>query len=367
MTVNKKILIATGIYPPDIGGPASYSLALFEELPKKGINVDVLSFGEVRYLPKIIRHFVYFVKTILRARGCDAVYAQDPVSVGLPAMVASKFLRKKFVLKIVGDYAWEQGVSRFQVKDLLDEFSKKRGGYGLFVFILKYIETKVAERADKIIVPSKYLKQIVSNWGIDKNKITVVYNSFDGEIKADIEETKRERIILSAGRLVPWKGFLVLVALMPRLIKHFPDIKLIIAGEGKERRKLEMAIKELGLESSVFLAGALSQEKLFKYIKSASVFVLNTAYEGFSHQLLEVMALGTPIVTTDIGGNPEVIESEKNGILVGLDDKEAIIRSVEKILLNEAFSGELVSNAKATVSLFNRERMLNETIKALNI
>jgi glycosyltransferase involved in cell wall biosynthesis len=360
-----KILIATGIYPPDIGGPASYSKALFDELPKKGIEALVLSFGEVRHYPKVIRHFAYFFKTISRARGCDIIYAQDPVSVGLPAVVAAKILRKKFILKVVGDYAWEQGVSRFEVKDLLDEFSRKFGGYGLAVFILKRIETYVAKRAEKIVVPSKYLKQIVSNWGIDKNKITVVYNSFDGEIQNDTENVPRERIIFSAGRLVPWKGFLTLIALMPRLIRHFPEIKLIIAGEGSERRKLERAIKELSLSSSVFLAGPLSQEKLFKYIRSASVFVLNTAYEGFSHQLLEVMALGTPVVTTDIGGNPEVIENEKNGLLVKLDDRDAIVRSVEKILLNEAFSGELTENARRTVALFNRERMINETVKIL--
>lgn len=366
MNTNKKILIATGIYPPDIGGPASYSKALFEEFPKKGISVEILSFGEVRFLPKIIRHIFYFLKTIFRARGCDVIYAQDPVSVGLPAMLASKILRKKFILKIVGDYAWEQGVSRFGVKDLLDEFSKKRKGYRLLVLFLKHIETCVAKKADKIIVPSKYLKRIVSNWGIEKNKITVVYNSFDGEVQNLPEDNKRERIILSAGRLVPWKGFLTLVALMPRLIKHFPDIKLIIAGEGSERKKLEIAIKELNLDANVFLAGALPQEKLFKYIKSASVFVLNTAYEGFSHQLLEVMALGTPIVTTNIGGNPEVIENEKNGLLVELDDRDAIVRSIERILLNEDFSSELVQNARKTVDLFNRERMINETIKALS-
>ncbi|NOY35824.1 MAG: glycosyltransferase family 4 protein, partial [bacterium] len=103
-----RILICTGIYPPDIGGPATYSKLLFDELSKRGVEVEVLSFGDVRRLPKIIRHLVYFLKTLKRARGADIVFAQDPVSVGLPAAIAAKILQKRFILKVVGDYAWEQ-------------------------------------------------------------------------------------------------------------------------------------------------------------------------------------------------------------------------------------------------------------------
>ena len=108
-----KILITTGIYPPDIGGPATYSKILIDELPKHNINALVLGFGEVRRLPKIIRHFLYFLKILKKGWKADIIFAQDPVSVGLPAALAAKILGKKFVLKIVGDYAWEQ----FQIKN----------------------------------------------------------------------------------------------------------------------------------------------------------------------------------------------------------------------------------------------------------
>ncbi len=101
-----RILIATGIFPPDIGGPATYSKLLFDELPKRGFEVDVLSFGEVRKFPKIVRHFIYFLKVLSLGRKSDIIFVQDPVSVGLPVCIASKILRKKFALKIVGDYAW---------------------------------------------------------------------------------------------------------------------------------------------------------------------------------------------------------------------------------------------------------------------
>ncbi|MEK7581926.1 MAG: glycosyltransferase family 4 protein [Patescibacteria group bacterium] len=365
-----KITIATGIYPPDIGGPATYSKTLFDELPKRGIETEVVSFGEVRHLPKGISHISYFFKLLRRVSNSDLIFAQDPVSVGLPALLVAVFLRKKFILKIVGDYAWEQGTTRYFVTTPLDDFSKEHRGYPFFIRFLKLIQALVARGADRIIVPSKYLKKIVSNWGVSKEKIFVVYNSFDHNDKIFKESAPSpadEKIIVSVGRLVPWKGFITLISIIPRLIKHFPGIKLIIAGDGPERRNIENAVRNIGLESNIFLTGGLSKEKLFKYIKSADVFVLNTSYEGFSHQLLEVMALGTPIITTTAGGNSEIIKNEENGILVAPDDRGALQKAIERILVDEELAKKFSIAGKKTVSFFTVERMINETIKVLSI
>src|SRR3989344_3451656 len=98
---HKKILIATGIYPPDIGGPATYSKLLADELSKHNFNVSVLSFGEVRKLPKVLRHIIYFFKVWRRGKKADIIFAQDPVSVGLPAVLAAEILTplKSFKIK----------------------------------------------------------------------------------------------------------------------------------------------------------------------------------------------------------------------------------------------------------------------------
>src|SRR3989344_45899 len=132
----KKILIATGIYPPDIGGPATYSKLLMDELPKRGFKVSVLSFGSVRHLPKLIRHLVYAWRLALMAIKYDVILAQDTVSVGLPAMIVSKIFRKKFLIRVPGDYAWEQAVQRFGVKETIDEFQKH--SYGLRIWFFRF-------------------------------------------------------------------------------------------------------------------------------------------------------------------------------------------------------------------------------------
>ena len=115
-----KILLATGIFPPQIGGPATYSKLLYDELPKRGIDVEIATFGDYLDKPKIIRHFLYFLELLRKAPDVDLIYALDPVSVGLPALFAAQVRKKKFVLRIAGDYAWEQGSQRWNVSDTLD-------------------------------------------------------------------------------------------------------------------------------------------------------------------------------------------------------------------------------------------------------
>ncbi|MCR4306709.1 MAG: glycosyltransferase family 4 protein, partial [Candidatus Yonathbacteria bacterium] len=169
------------------------------------------------------------------------------------------------------------------------------------------------------------------------------------------------RVLLSAGRLVPWKGFATLIEIMPGILEEFPDASLFIAGEGPDRAALETLIKKHNLGGHVHMLGALPQETLFRYIKAAEVFVLNTGYEGFSHQLLEVMSTGTPIIATDVGGNPELIETGVEGILVSYNNKAEIESAIREMLRGHIDGRALVRNAQKKVMQFTKERMLAET------
>jgi len=91
-----KILVATGLYPPEGGGPSTYAKALFDELPKQGVSVEVLPFSRVRKYPPVIRHMVYFFLCLKLSKEVSVIYAMDPVSVGLPASLAALFSGKKF-------------------------------------------------------------------------------------------------------------------------------------------------------------------------------------------------------------------------------------------------------------------------------
>ena len=384
-SVKINILICTGIYPPDIGGPATYSKLLFDELPKRGVGVKVLSFGAVRHLPKVVRHFVYFFKALKMGKRADVIFAQDPVSVGLPAMWAARILRKKFILKVVGDYAWEQSAFGGQNKKEFitpEEFQDKK--FDFKTEIRRKIQKWVAKRAKTIIVPSNYLKNIVMKWGIGEDNIKVIYNAFDTPALSGTKEELRKKlglsgfVLVSAGRLVSWKGFDKLIEIMPELLKEIPDAKLLIIGSGPEEENLKSKISRpqrqsaamagaanLKIKENVFLVGQVSHDKALKYLKTGDIFVLNTGYEGFSHFLLEAMAMEIPIITTNVGGNPELIENGKNGILAEYNNKEELRKKIIELIKNKTLKKELTENAKQKVAEFGKERMLEETIKIL--
>lgn len=368
---NMRILIATGLYPPDIGGPATYSKLLFDELPKRGIDVRIVSFGTVRMFPKGIRHLVYLLKLLFHGKNADVLYALDPVSVGFPSSLVAHILRKRFLLRIAGDYAWEQGTGRFGISESLDTFSKKNKGYDWRVQLLKRMQTFTVHKAEKIIVPSKYLAKITANWDIPKEKIVVIYNSFEPPEELAHKEILRGlmklqgKVLLSAGRLVSWKGFTTLVEIMPVLIKDFPDIKLFIVGDGPDEKKLQKLILERNVGDYVTLIGRLDTETLLRYLQASDLFVLNTFYEGFSHQILESMALGIPVVTTSAGGNPEIIEHNKTGLMVSYNNKQELIRAIKETLTNTAAAQKRVRGAKQKAQLFTNEKALGGFLNVL--
>src|SRR3989344_1861957 len=368
--MRNNILIATGIYPPSVVGPATYSFFLYHELPKMGLQTLVYSFDEVRKLPKVIRHIQYFLGVLRRGFGVRMIYAQDPVSVGLPALFAARLLRKPFIIRIAGDYAWEQATQRFDVHEHLDTFAGKDGPYPFFVRILKRVQAYVATRADVVIVPSQYLKQVLVKWGVKPQNIRVIYNSVDVpffDTKANLRKKFNLEgcVIFSAGRLVQWKGFNALIEIMPEILKKDKGCSLFIAGDGPERPTLKRLIAKYKLEDCVFLVGKLPREEVLEFVKASDIFVLNTAYEGFSHVALEVMAVGTPLITTRAGGNTELIEHMHDGLLVEYNDHKALRDAIVTIKDDPIFAQTLVQNARKKLERFSKEKMIKELVAQL--
>lgn len=379
--VGQRLLIATPLFPPEIGGPATYSKLLVDELPQRGIGVRVVPFRLVRHLPKILRHIAYFWRVLTRSRGSDVIFAQDPVSVGLPALAAARVGRKKFILKIVGDYAWEQ----YQVKNekrktkndsiklkTIEEFQKEK--YDIVTEVRRRVQRFVARRAVRVIVPSEYLRGIVARWEVTPDKIEVVYNAFSPFGGSVSKEEARRRlgiagdsfVLVSAGRLVPWKGFRQLIEAMPLIRKEIPSARLFIVGSGPEESALRMRIQELELGDSVVLGGGVAHDTLLLYLRAGNVFVLNSSYEGFSHTLLEAMAMEIPIVTARTGGNEGVVEDGVNGLVVEYDNRRRIVAAVERILTDKKLQSDLVAGAKRKLGEFSKEKMVNQTVEILN-
>ena len=382
-----KVLITTSIFPPDIGGPATYAELVAGALSDNGFKVCVLTYSRqfgvkgdsthkfkvVRVWgkwPKWIKHLIFGVKLLGLTRKFDAIYALNVWSAGFPSLIASKIFKKKFLIKIVGDYAWEVGVGKNRVKFLIDDFQKavKIGWIG----ILYKLQGWICKKADAVIVPSKYLAGIVSGWEVPESKIKIIYNGVDFKSSDLSKEEARNKvgihgnIILSIGRLVPWKGFRMLIKIMPRLLELKQFTRLVIVGDGPDKKSLGSMVKNMALENKVFLVGKKTKEELAVYLASADMFVLNSGYEGFSHQILEAMTCGVPVMASAVGGNKELITQGKNGFLVKYNDQFNIIEAIKALWSDKEMAVNFIEEGKKTVEKFSSEKMIEETVKILS-
>ncbi len=380
-----KILITTGIFPPDIGGPASYGKTLAQKLAEN-FSVSLVTYSSrskfpddknqpfriiriAKWIPKFLRHLIFFMKTLSAAKGADLIFSLNAVSAGLPALWAAKLRKKKLFVKIVGDYAWETAVNKGKTFLLIDDFqkTKKRGWVGT----LHKLQTKVCKGANGVIVPSNYLANMVRGWGVPEGKIRVVYNGVDFKTADMSKEEARKKIgiagniILSIGRLVPWKGFRMLIKIMPRLFEINQFFRLVIIGDGPEKKNLESIVKNMHLENKVYLVGKKSKEELALFSAAADIFVLNTAYEGFSHQILEAMAAGLPVITTAVGGNKEVIRQGENGFMIKYNDEFNLIEAIRTVWQAEELRTRFIEEGRKAIKRFSSDKMINETIKIL--
>ncbi len=369
----EKILIATGIYPPSVGGPATYSKLLHDELPKRGIEVVVVTFDDVRHLPKILRHIVFFFKVMRASRGVDIIYAQDPVSVGFPSVLAAKILRKRVWLRVAGDYAWEQSRQRFGVIDNIDDFQKKQ--YGFRVEMLRFLQIHVVGWADLVITPSKYFKKLVGTWYPRKNHVEHIYNGIElpkdlssySESRKSLKISTESKVVMSAGRLVPWKGFNVLMEVVGELVSQYPHIKLVILGDGPDRMALENKIIERSLEEHVSLVGSVNRDVMFEYLSASDVFVLDTSFESFSFQVVEAMHTGIPIVTTRVGSLPELITHKKEGLLIEVDDKKQMKKNIQDIFERGIDIKKMSEDARDKAQTFSIQNTLDALVEKMQI
>lgn len=378
----KSILITTGIFTPDIGGPASYSRALAAHLVSVGIKVTVVTYSSVvshaddKQLPfrvcrvwtKIpwgIRHMIFFFRILMHARRSQGILTLNAVSAGVPAVWASVLTGRPLIVRVVGDYAWEIAIQTGRTFLMINEFQKaSKSGR---IRRLDRLQRWVCRRAKRIIVPSKYLADLVEGWGVSPEKISVIYNGVSLKpISASKEEARKHigvsgNIIISAGRLVPWKGFRMLIKLMPQLLQVNQFFRLVIVGDGPDMAMLQSVVRNLGLERKVFLVGRVSSAEMAWYLASADMFVLNTGYEGFSHQVLEAMTAGIPVITTSVGGNREIVVQGQNGFLVKYNDEFNLVEAIKTLWRQSELREHLVANGRHTVAAFSIEKMYGQT------
>ncbi len=352
------LLITSGIFPPEIGGPATYVHSLSHWLWKKKISVRVVTAlkGEltesypfpVQVVKKrglLLWHVKVFLKIWQLLKDADVLYIN-----GLPSESCSAALlrRKKCIYRVSGDLVWERAVRKKWTDKSFVDFQEQGEKGSIKVKFLRAYRKFCLNRVDKIIAPSLFLAKVVENWGIKKEKIVVVHNPYSPveEEKFSLPvEGKDKFIITTGGRLVPWKG----VAVVMRAVKEVKKSFLIILGDGPERKNLETLGRDLEIKERIFFTGIIPRPELKYLFSKSDCFVLNSKYEGLPHIVLEAMAAGCPVIASNLGGSPEIIRHNENGLLIEPDDETALVRCITRLRSDGGLKKTLAVNGQRTV------------------
>ncbi|GAB4477710.1 MAG: glycosyltransferase family 4 protein [Anaerolineae bacterium] len=369
-----RLFIASGIFAPESGGPATYLKHFLPEVIARGHQVTVLTFGDgpadeypypVTRIPRRfypLRQWDYYRAASRLWPGHDLVYIHS-LSVPLSPVIAPR------IAKIVGDPAWERAMNRGWIAPDTDIDDFQSGLYSPFAELNKINRARLARSCDHIIVPSAYLKRMVVNWGVDPLKVSVIYNALrvHGRIPAVDQAGARRMLglpdgplLFTAARLTPWKG----IDHSLRALARLDGIRLVIAGDGVIRPSLEALAASLGLRDRVMFLGSISRDDILLYFRAADYTLLYSGYEGLSHVLLESLYVGTPVLASDKGGNPEVVHHGVNGLLIPYIDIDAMV-----YMIAHAFEPgqreRLAANTGAGLERFEWSNLVDQTLQIL--
>lgn len=370
-----KVLIVTGVYPPSIGGPATFIPKLSNYLSDNGHDVVVITLSDYTDIKKgkytlitidrntcFIRRFVSMVSKV-------ALYAKDANFIlsntsDLEAAIGSALrLKRVDIVKVVGDLAWERYTLRNPEFISLDLFQLKF--HGLKVTFERLYRNFPLIFAKKIIVPSCYMKGIVSSWSrMLSSKVHVVYNGVDSPLFDTnlVSEKNCEFDIIIVCRLVPHKS---VHTIMKALDCYKNKLRIVIVGDGPERSKL-MRVAESSKHDYHF-TGQISKELVYDYLLRSKIFILNSSYEGLPHVVVEAMLAGCVVLASSVGGTPEVVANGINGLLFEYDDETQIFNAVSDVINNSSLQSSLRINANITARKeFNASTMLLEYNRIIN-
>jgi glycosyltransferase involved in cell wall biosynthesis len=244
-------------------------------------------------------------------------------------------------------------------------------GKGLLGKVISQISARLYPKAARIIAVSNGVKEIIiSDYKLDARRIAVIPNPVD--IASVVELSKKETsmalpddYLIHVGRLnVKTKAHDTLLNAYKKISSFHPDLKLILVGDGPDKGQIKAMIKDLDLSESVILAGW--QDNVYPFMARAKALVLCSRYEGWPNVLVEAMTCGCPVVATDCPTGPrEILGDNEYGLLVPVDDPEALPHSVKKLLTDESCRAYFQEQAQKRAQDFDLEQIGSKYVRLL--
>lgn len=373
-----KVCLISPEYLPVSGGTGAYVRYLSTELVKCDNSVYVMAGydenGEVKldenyyvFLVKtlknpVIKSFLFSFSASKRLSEIDRRFAIDIAHANLP-LVPSFAIPRSFKKKLISTvHSTWKGEADAIKREPFSRLNPNEKFMVSFNRLLRILETIMLERSDKIIAVSEYTKrELVENYRFKFDKIRVIHNGVDvnkfrpaeskSKVKSELGFNEKDKLILYVGRLYSRKGLFTLMNSIPRVVRKFRNVKFVVSGKGlrNEKEKLTRYAEKLGVKDNIIFTGYFPDKKLPKLYQAADIFVFSTIYENLPFAILEALASELPVVTTGVGGIPEVIDDGKNGFLVAPFNPVELADKVLHLLENPAVASEVGHSGRMTV------------------
>lgn len=344
-----KILMLIPHYPPLIGGAEVFAKTLADYLAERGEKVHIVTGRITPLLNKkdnenatlhrvsmvsmkdLVNHSYFYLFTgfplmmwksiaLIKREGIDVVHTVGSIA-SVMGLILSKLTNKPYISTIQGGYPKypDRIINIFGLWLIRRAFSNSSLVHCISTFLEKSCRQLGARKT--LVIPN----------GIHLNRLTFLN-------KKEIKEKLRigeEKIILTAARLIEIKGIKYLIKAFNKVLEDQNNIRLLIIGDGPEKKKLVNLSDQLHLKDRVSFLGHMPQEQVLSYMCASDIFVGPSLVEGLGNVFIEAMACGTPVIGTTVGGIPDIIEDEVNGLLVPPGDSKAIANAILKILDDE--------------------------------
>ena len=359
------VLIVSGIWPPDVGGPASHAPEVADEMRARGHGVEVITTADAepapqaypvhwvsRRIPIGLRHARTAASIARRARWADVVYSTGML--GRSALGAT-LGRAPLVFKLTSDPAYERSLRYGLHEPGLDEF--QHGG-GVRVGVLRKARDLELARAAHLVCPSESLRQLAIRWGVPPERVSLLPNPVSAPALGDREELRRRHRIdgptlAFAGRLTPQKSLDVAL----RALQRSDGVSLVLAGDGPDGDELRRLAGELSLDGRARFLGPQPRQAVFELLRAADAALLSSSWENFPHMVVEALAVGTPVVATATGGVSEIVQDGYNGLLVPPGDADALASAIRRYFEDAELRERLRAAAVDSIAEYAPERI----------
>jgi glycosyltransferase involved in cell wall biosynthesis len=323
-----RILLISGIYPPDIGGPATYIPQFAKFLNERNFEVSTIALRPIGYagekignweeyfIPRYKNRFFRFAQSVMLifkcGRNSDYIFSNG---LFLETSIANLFLRKNSTAKIVGDPVWERYINRTRSKTPINEFNESKISGLLSLQRIAY--NWAFSRFVHLTTPGEELARTIKAWrnGFSPRVIA------NGTKCLQLGNQKREIDVLSVSRLVQWKNVDILLEACSGL-----PLRIVVVGEGPERTKLEA--DAWGLDLNVEFVGQLPRDEIINLMSKSKVFALLSDYEGLSIALVEAMMSGCRVLVSDIEANRSVVLNQVLGTVINHRDTKEVRNAI---------------------------------------